>query len=64
MKNKEIRGLSEIDLKERLVAEMDSLQRLKFGHAISPIENPSKIKSSRKFVARLKTEIRAKQLSK
>ena len=64
MKNKEIKGLSESDLKDRLLAETDTLQKLKFGHAISPIENPSKIRVSRKQVARLKTELRAKQLSK
>lgn len=64
MKNIEIKGLSEVELKEKLALEKDGLQRLKFGHAISPIENPSKINKTRKLVARLNTELRAKQLSK
>ena len=64
MKNKEIKSLGEVELKEKLAIEKEALQRLKFGHAISPIENPSKINKARKLVARLNTELRAKQLSK
>ena len=64
MKNTDIKALSELELNEKLVVEKDSLQRLKFGHAISPIENPSKINKARKLVARLNTELRAKQLKK
>jgi len=30
---------------------------LVFSHAVTPIENPMKIKVARKFVARIKTEI-------
>ena len=64
MKNTDIKALSELELNEKLVVEKDALQRLKFGHAISPIENPSKINKARKLVARLNTELRAKQLKK
>jgi large subunit ribosomal protein L29 len=64
MKKENIQGLSEIELKERINVETESLQRLKFGHAITPVENPSKINKARKVVARLKTELRSKQLSK
>ena len=64
MKKSEFKGLKEAELKDKLIIEKDALQRLKFGHAISPIENPSKINKARKLVAKLNTEIRAKQLSK
>ena len=64
MKNSEIKSLSSTDLVERLKVEQESLQRLKFGHAISPIENPSQIGKARKLVARLKTELRSKEISK
>lgn len=63
MKNSEIKSLSLAELQEKIAVEQDALQRLKFGHAISPIENPSKINKSRKLIARLKTELRAKQLA-
>ncbi|HEX8546658.1 MAG TPA: 50S ribosomal protein L29 [Cytophagaceae bacterium] len=64
MKNSEIKALSNADLLDRLKVEQESLQRLKFGHAISPIENPSQIGKARKLVARLKTELRSKEISK
>jgi large subunit ribosomal protein L29 len=64
MKNSEISSLSVEELNERLAIETETLQKLRFAHAISPIENPMKIKESKKQVARLKTAIRAKELSK
>lgn len=63
MKNSEIRGLSLDELKGKLEAETESLQKLQFAHAITPIENPMRIKEARKLVARLNTEIRAKELA-
>ncbi|WMJ75246.1 50S ribosomal protein L29 [Cytophagaceae bacterium ABcell3] len=63
MKNSEIKSLSIEDLKEKLAEEQESLVKLKFAHAISPIENPMKLKQSRKLIARYKTEIRAKEIN-
>ncbi len=60
MKNSEINSLSLEDLKERIKAEEDNLLRLKFAHGISPIENPMKIRASRKLIARLKTQFNSK----
>jgi large subunit ribosomal protein L29 len=60
MKSKEIKGLSLAELNEKILAESEALNRMKFGHAITPIENPMKIRNSRKLVARLKTELTAK----
>ena len=64
MKNSELRGLSEDELNSKLSVEKESYQKLKFAHAITPIENPMKIKEARKLIARIQTEIRAKELSK
>ena len=63
MKNEEIRSLSQEELMEALKSEQETLTRLRFAHAISPIENPMKIKASRKVIARIKTELRAKELA-
>ena len=60
MKNEEIKALSANDLKERLAAEKEALQKLRFAHAISPIENPMRLRESRKLIARLNTELHAK----
>ena len=56
-----IKDLSAEELTTKLLAEEENLRRLKFGHAISPIENPMRIGEARKTVARIKTELRAKQ---
>ena len=64
MKNKDIKALNVSEIQEKINSETDNLNRLKFGHAVSPIEDPSKIRKARKTIARLKTELRAKQLSK
>lgn len=63
MKNSEIKGLNESELKEKITAEKENLLKLKFAHSISPIENPMRIKASKKLVARLNTELRAKELA-
>ena len=63
MKNSEIKALTADELAERLATETENWSKLKFSHAISPIENPMKLRESRKLVARLKTELRAKQLA-
>lgn len=64
MKNEEIKSMSSDELMEALKAEQDNLTRLRFAHAISPIENPTKIKVSRRTVARIKTALRANELAK
>jgi large subunit ribosomal protein L29 len=63
MKNEEIKSMSTDELMEALKSEQENLTRLKFAHAISPIENPMKIRVSRKTIARIKTELRAKELA-
>ena len=63
MKNEEIKALSQEELRERLATEKENLHRLKFAHAISPIENPMKIRETRKFIARLANELRGKELA-
>jgi large subunit ribosomal protein L29 len=60
MKNTEIRSLSASEIAERLVAEQENLSKLKFAHSISPIENPNRIRESKRLVARLKTALHSK----
>jgi large subunit ribosomal protein L29 len=57
MKYKEIQLLTNDELKEKLVAEKALLSKLKFAHAISPIENPMKIRETRRTIAKLNTEL-------
>ncbi|MDR2409087.1 MAG: 50S ribosomal protein L29 [Bacteroidales bacterium] len=62
MKQSVITELSTKELYERLEEETKQLVKVKLHHAVSPIENPNKIKEARKTIARLKTEIRAREL--
>ncbi|AEI48117.1 MULTISPECIES: 50S ribosomal protein L29 [Runella] len=60
MKNSEIKALTVEQLKQTLVEEQDRLLKLKFAHAVSPIENPMRIRNTRRLIARLMTELSAK----
>ncbi|MBN8703213.1 MAG: 50S ribosomal protein L29 [Bacteroidetes bacterium] len=62
MKQEEIKQLSTTDLAERVKGEKGTLEKLKLNHAVSPIENPLKIRAQRRLVARLKTELRQREL--
>lgn len=60
-----VRGLKEMnddDLKARTQEDELRLKKLEFAHAISPLENPMSIRSLRRDVARLKTELKKKAL--
>lgn len=57
MKNSEIRELSTEEIVARIAEEKASLTKLKFAHAVSAIENPSRISKVRKDIARLNTEL-------
>ena len=63
MKQQVVAELSTPELKERLVEEELQLCKLTLNHAITPIENPNKIKEQRKTIARIKTELRKRELT-
>lgn len=60
---KSIQALSTEDLSARIQEDELRLKKLEFAHAISPLENPMTIRNLRREVARLKTELKKKQLS-
>jgi large subunit ribosomal protein L29 len=62
MKSSEIRELTDIELQERLESEENMMVRMKMNHAVSPLDNPNKIVETRRNIARLKTEVRARQI--
>ena len=62
MKNSDIKALSSEELKERLNTERSNMQNLRFAHAISPLENPMKIREAKRTIARLNTEIRSREI--
>jgi len=60
---KSIPGISAEDLTARIKEDELRLKKLEFAHALSPLENPMSIRGLRKELARLKTELKKKQLS-
>jgi large subunit ribosomal protein L29 len=65
MANKEIKGLSDQELMDRISEEKAALNKMMLNHAISPVENPSKIRVNRRNIARMITEAtKRKQASK
>ncbi|MBD0276672.1 MAG: 50S ribosomal protein L29 [Flavisolibacter sp.] len=60
---KSIQGLNEQDLQARIKEDELRLKKLEFAHTISPLENPMSIRNLRRELARLKTELKNKQLS-
>lgn len=57
MKKEDIRDLSTEELRLRLQEEKMLYAKMKMNHTISPIENPMKIRSTRRGVAMIQTEL-------
>ena len=64
MKTKEVKELETKDLAERMEAEVAKYNQMKFNHNVTPLENPSLIKTARRDIARMKTELRQRELNK
>lgn len=57
MKQSEIKGLSTAEIQGKLVQLKKSYSEIKIAHSISPIENPLQLRTIRRTIARLATEI-------
>ncbi|MBQ2540521.1 MAG: 50S ribosomal protein L29 [Paludibacteraceae bacterium] len=64
MKTAEIKELTTAEVQERLEAEKNNLVQMKLNHSISPLDNPLQIKVARRNIARLATELRAREINK
>jgi large subunit ribosomal protein L29 len=63
MKIAEIRDLTTQELKERLAVEVKAYQQKKINHSISPLDSPAVITHSRREIARMKTELRQREIN-
>ncbi|MEW6468201.1 MAG: 50S ribosomal protein L29 [Bacteroidota bacterium] len=63
MKKQDLTQLSTSDLREKIQEQKQALDKMVFNHSISPIENPLKIRISRKEIARMKTELRKREIA-
>ena len=63
MKKEEIKELGTAELRDRLEQMEKEYLQLKVNHAVSPIDNPAKITADRRMIARVKTELRMRELN-
>ena len=64
MKTSEIKDLTTEEIREKIETEKAALTKMKMNHAVSPLENPMLIRTTRRNIARLMTELRKRELDK
>ena len=64
MELKKIREMSEAELNSELVRMKKDLFNLRFQHVTGQLENPTKMRETKRDIARVKTIIREKELAK
>jgi large subunit ribosomal protein L29 len=64
MKTSEIKELTTAEITEKISIGKEELVRMCLNHSVNPLDNPMKIRYSRKNVARLCTEMRKRQIEK
>ena len=64
MKIAEIREIATNELTERIQTEVANYNQMVLNHSISPLENPAQIKKLRRTIARMKAELRQRELNK
>jgi large subunit ribosomal protein L29 len=60
----ELESVNLDELKNELETNQLKLTKMKFNHAISPLENTNVIRETKKQIARIQTELRKRVLSK
>ena len=62
MKAQEIHGMTDDELATKLADLKEELFNLHFRHATGQLENPNVINTTKKDIARIKTEMRAREI--
>ena len=63
MKKEEIREMSTADLRDRLASMEKEYMQMRINHAVTPLDNTAKITADRRMIARVKTELRRRELN-
>ncbi len=63
MKKEEIREMSTEDLRDRLEQMEKDYRQSRINHAVTPLDNPAQITADRRMIARVKTELRRRELN-
>jgi large subunit ribosomal protein L29 len=62
-KGTELKDLTLVELQDKLQDTRGTLSKLRFNHAVSPIDSPMQLRSTKKDVARILTELRKRELA-
>lgn len=62
-RKQELKDLTPLELQDKLEGEREALTKLRFNHAVSPVESPAQLRSTRKSVARIATEMRRREIA-
>lgn len=62
MKTSEIVELTLDELKDKLMVETEGYDKLRMSHTVSSLENPMVLRQKRRTLARLKTELKKREL--
>jgi large subunit ribosomal protein L29 len=62
-KGTDLNELTLQELQDKLQDERSTLTKLRFNHTVSTIENPMQLRSKRKEVARILTELRKREIA-
>jgi len=60
----ELQDFTDVDLNKELTEAKEEFIKLKFDHAVKGLENPLSLRSLRRDISRLKTEVRKRELAK
>lgn len=63
MKIAEIREIGTSELVERIDTEVANYNQMVLNHSVSPLDNPAQLKQLRRTIARMKTELRQRELN-
>jgi large subunit ribosomal protein L29 len=63
MKQSVIKEMTSDEIAERIEVEAATLSQLRMNHKVSALESPVQIREKRRAIARLKTELRKRQLN-
>lgn len=63
MKPQEIREMTSEEIERRIEEERSELSKLRFNHAIAPLDNPMVLRNKRQDIARMKTILREREMA-
>jgi large subunit ribosomal protein L29 len=58
MKQSIVKDLTTEEIRDRIKEEKSNYARLQMSHAVSPADSPIRMRSTRRLIARLKTELK------